>query len=100
MTVRSLSLRVPAKAGLRRDSEQGGWEPAEEAQMGEVIAEVYLGKRSEELLATVAGSEARVIGKAARLARELGMPVEVVIAGRPGVLRLSATGRVIDGGRS
>lgn len=100
MTERSLSLRVPATAGLRRNSEASGWEPAVEAVMEQLIAELYLGKRGDELLATVAGSEARVLGKASRLARELGMPVEVVIAGRPGVLRVSATGKLVSGGRS
>lgn len=95
MTVRSLSLRVPAAAGLRKGSEQGEWEPAEEAQMGEVIAEVYAGRAAGEPVAEVAGSEDRVLRKALRFALELGMPVEVVIAGRPGVVRILADGTVV-----
>lgn len=65
--------------------------------MGEVIAEVYAGRAAGEPMAEVAGSEDRVIRKAQRFALELGMPVEVVIAGRSGLVRITAEGKVVKG---
>lgn len=62
--------------------------------MGEqqVMAEVYQGRATGEPLATVTGSEARVLRKAAVLAAELGQPVEVVIAGGAQTWRITPMG--------
>lgn len=58
------------------------------------MAEVYAGKARGEPVRTIYATHARLLEKAAALARELGQPVEVVVAGEAVVYRVTAQGRV------
>lgn len=60
-----------------------------------VMGELYVGRAAGQPVAEVAGTEAQVLRKAARFAAELGMPVELVVAGQPGVVRVEVNGTIV-----
>lgn len=64
--------------------------------MGEqqLMAEIFQGWARNEPVATVTGSESRVLRKAAVLAAEMGQAVEVVLAGETRAWRVTAAGTV------
>lgn len=62
----------------------------------QLIAEVYAARQTAgEPLATVAGDEARVLAKAARIAAERGRPVLVQVAGSTQTWCVSVHGSVV-----